>query len=250
MSGGCNCGLQAEQLTARLQLVESNFTQTTQMMRMEMDQIAKDRDNLNLEAIRLRRDKSTHEKELELFRIRCKEDFVQSLSGVSNVSRAFLQKIDSLFPAHLAFQLTCLKQREHLEQIRTNCTSLSREVEDRFQRYLNDVGQQVSGIQSENSRLKAENWRLSDDYRWCSQNRTGLIREHKQNVEKLQLKQDKDRERILIEKFKLSGQLEVEENNVKYKTKEVEHLKEQIKQLNMSCMYKVRKKGNSRLSLY
>ncbi|XP_045908235.1 plasmalemma vesicle associated protein a isoform X2 [Micropterus dolomieu] len=233
---GCNCGLLAEQLKARLELVESNFTQTRQRMRMEMDQIAKDRDNINLEAISLRRDKSTHEKEVEFYRQKCKDDFAQSLSGVSNVTKAFLQKVDSLFPVHIAFQLTCAKQREHLEQIRTNCTSLSREVEDKFQQYLNSVGDQVSGIQGENSRLKAENWRLSEDYRWCSQNRTGLIQQNKQNLDKLQWKHDEDKERLLMDKMRLNGEIEVLGNNVKYKSKEVEHLTEKLKHLNMSCM--------------
>ncbi|XP_038574246.1 plasmalemma vesicle associated protein a [Micropterus salmoides] len=233
---GCNCGLLAEQLKARLELVESNFTQTRQRMRMEMDQIAKDRDNINLEAISLRRDKSTHEKEVEFYRQKCKDDFAKSLSGVSNVTKAFLQKVDSLFPVHIAFQLTCAKQREHLEQIRTNCTSLSREVEDKFQQYLNSVGEQVSGIQGENSRLKAENWRLSEDYRWCSQNRTGLIQQNKQNLDKLQWKHDEDKERLLMDKMRLNGEIEVLGNNVKYKSKEVEHLTEKLKHLNMSCM--------------
>ncbi|XP_077471156.1 plasmalemma vesicle associated protein a [Stigmatopora argus] len=233
--GGCNCGLQMERVNARLELVESNFTQTTQRTKLEMEQIAKERDNLDLEAIHLRREKAVHVKEIEFCQKRCKEDFVQSLSGVSNVSRAFLLKIESLFPAHIAFQLTCEKQRDHLEQIRTNCTSLSREVEDRFQGYLNNVGDQMSEIQSENNRLKAENLRRSDDYRVCSKNRTGLIQEHRQTLEKLQLKHDKDYERLLLDKRRLGGDVEVLENGVNFKNKEIQHLTEQIKQLNMSC---------------
>lgn len=222
--------------------MESNFTQTTQKMRMEMDQTAKERDNINLEVIRLRRDKFTHEKEVEFFRQKCKDDFVQSLSGISNVSKAFLEKIATLFPSHISFQLTCPKQREHLEQIRTNCTSLSIEVEDRFQRYLNNVGQQVTSIQGENSRLKAENLRLSEDYRWCSTNRTGLILQNRQNLDKLQRKHDEEKERLLMDKMRLNGDIEVLNNNVKYKSRMVDHLAEQVKQLNMSCMAKVRKK--------
>lgn len=210
-------------------------------MSNEMDQIAKQRDTINLDVIHLRREKFTHEKEVEFFRQKCKDDFAQSLSGVSNVSKAFLEKIDSLFPTHIAFQLTCPKQREHLEQIRTNCSSLSREVEDRFQRYLNSVGQQVSSIQAESSRLKAENWRLTDDYRWCSQNRTGQVQQHKQNLDKLQQKHDEDKEKLLLDKMRLNGEIEVLENNVKFKTKQVEHLAEKIKQLNLTCMSKVRK---------
>lgn len=205
-------------------------------MQMEMDQISKDRDSLNLEAIHLRRNKSMHEKEIQFYQIKCKEDFVQSLSGISNVSRKFLQKIDSLFPAHLSFQLTCVKQREHLEQIRTNCTNLSQEVEDRFQRYLDNVGDKVSAIQGKNSRLTAENWRMAEDYRWCSHNRTGLIKEHKQNLEKIQQKNDVEKEKLLNDKLKLYGDIAVLESSIKFKNKEVEHLKERVKQLNVTCM--------------
>lgn len=242
MSVGCNCGLLVDQLKARLELVESNFTQTVQRMKMEMDQISRERDRLNLETIHLRRDKSTQEKELQFYRQKSRDEFTQSLGSVSNVSRAFLQKIESLFPSHIAFQLTCPKQREHLEQIRTNCTSLSREVEDKLQGYLNSVGDQVSGIQAENSRLKAENWRLSEDYRWCSQNRTGMIAQHKRELDKLQQQHDQDNERLLVDKMKLSGSVTVLENSVKYKSKEVEVLTEQMKQLNLTCVPKVEAK--------
>ncbi|XP_033960003.1 keratin, type I cytoskeletal 9-like [Pseudochaenichthys georgianus] len=235
--GNCNGG-PSEQLHARLQLVESNFTQTIQRMRRDMDQTVKERDNINLEAIHLRREKSSHEKEVNFFRQKCKDDFSQSLSGISNVSKSFLEKIDSLFPSHIAFQLTCPKQREHLEQIRTNCTSLSMEVEDRFQRYLNNVGEKVSTIQAESSRLKAENTLLSDDYRRCSTNRTGLIREHKQNLDKLQQKHDKEKEELLMDKLRLHGDIEVLNNLVKYTSRVNDHLTEQNRQLNMSCMSK------------
>lgn len=214
-------------------------------MRMEMDQTTKQRDALNLEVIHLRRDKSTHEKEVDFFRQKCKDDFSHSLSGVANVSKAFLEKIDTLFPTHIAFQLTCPKQREHLEQIRTNCSSLSREVEDKFQRYLDSVGKQVSSIQAENSRLMAENWRLSEDYRWCTQNRSDLIQQHRKNLEKLQKKHDDEKERVLIEKMQLNGDKEVLVSEIKYKKKVIEHLTEQLKKLNMSCISTVRKQKPS-----
>lgn len=213
---------------------------------MEMDQTAKERDYINLEAILLRREKSTKEKELLYQKEKCKSDFAQSLSIVTNVSRALLHKIDSLFPTHLPFQLTCERQRKHLEQIQTNCTNLSRDVENMLQRYLNSVGEQVSDIQSENSRLKAENERVSDDYRFCNQNRTGLIRWHKLELDKHQQKHDQEKERLLMEKMKLTGEKEVLENSVRYRVKEVEHLTLQINQLNMSCMHKVRKQQGYR----
>ncbi|KAM8849644.1 uncharacterized protein AB9W97_021268 isoform 2-T2 [Spinachia spinachia] len=238
----CNCEQVIQTLKTRLQLVESNFTQTALRMRDRLDRTAKERDDIDLEVILLRREKYTHEKEVEFFRQKCKEDFSQSLSGISHVSKAFIQKIDSLFPSHLAFQLTCANQKEHLEQIRTNCSSLSNEVEERLQRYLDVVGTQMSGIQGENSRLKAENWRLSEDYRWCSNNRTGVISQNRQNLDKLQRKHDEEKEILLVDKIRLNGDLEVEKNNVKYQSKRNDELTEQMKQLNVSCSTKVRKK--------
>lgn len=219
--------------------MESNFTQTTQRLSRENDENAKERDNLHLQAINLRREKFMREKEAEICRQQCKTDFADSLSGISNVTRAFLAKVDSLFPMHMAFQLTCSKQRDHLEQIRSNCTSLSREVEDKFQRYLNNVGEQVSAIQEENIRLKAENWRLSMDYRSCSQNRTAVILQNKQNLENLQQKHDENMKKQLLNKRNLEGDIVLLNNTVNYKSKEVEHLKEQLKHLDMSCKSKV-----------
>lgn len=239
VAGSCNCEGFVEQLRARLQLVESNFTQVAQRLRRDKDEIAKERDNLHLQAINLRRQKFTHEKEAEICRHQCKMDFADSLSGISNVTRAFLAKVDSLFPMHMAFQLTCSKQSDHLEQIRSNCTSLSREVEDKFQRYLNNVGEQVSAIQEENIRLKAENWRLSMDYRSCSQNRTAIILQNKQNLDNLQQKHDEKMERELLSKAILKGDIVVLNNSVNVKNKEVEYLKEQLKHLDMSCKSKV-----------
>lgn len=208
-----------------------------------MEQTARERDYLNLEAIRLRRDKATQENELQFFKQRCKEDFKQSLSGVTNVSMTFLHKIESVFQVHIPFQLTCPKQREHLEQIQANCTNLSREMEDKFQRYLNIVGDKVSEIQADNSRFKAENRRLSEDYRWCTQNRTSQIQEHKQNFDKLQRKHDQEKEKLLVEKMKLIREKTVLEQSVRYKSTEIDHLAMQVRHLNMSCMPKVRQKA-------
>lgn len=211
---------------------------------MEMDQLVKERDNFGLEAIHLRRNKSMLQMELQSYRERAKDEFHHSLSSVTNVSRAFLQKIESLFPRHIAFQLTCPKQREHLEQIHSNCTSLSREVEDRLQGYLNSVGDQVSNIQAENNRLKAENTLLSEDYRRCSQNHMHVVKQNKQEREELQRKHDNEKEKLLVDKVKLNGEIEVLDYSVKHKSKEIDHLTEQVRQLNTSCMLKVRKKRN------
>lgn len=210
-----------------------------------MDQMARDRDNLNLQAINLRKDKTKYEKELEFCRNDCNSVFQLSLKGISDVTSAFLQKIDSLSSTVPQFHLTCPKQREHLEQIRSNCTNLSREVEGKFQHYLNSMAEQVSNIQSENGRLKAENWRLSEDYYLCSQNRSGLIQQHRQNFAELQQKHDRSMERVLLDKLNLNGEIKVLNNSINYKNTEIAHLTQQLKELNMSCMSKVRKCHNS-----
>ena len=202
-----------------------------------MEQVAKDRDTINLEAIQLRRDKAMREKELSDYKHKCKEDFTRSLSGISNVSRTFLNKIDSLFPQHIPFQLSCVKQRDNLEQIRNNCTSLSREVEDKFQRYLDAVGTQVSQIQAENSRLKVQNAYQKDDYDWCSKNRSNLIYEHSRNVQKVRLTSDDEKEKLLKEKERLRGEKDVMEKSINYKDGQIKHLEDQIKILNASCTY-------------
>eukprot|EP00066_Takifugu_rubripes_P025606 XP_011614872.1 PREDICTED: plasmalemma vesicle-associated protein-like [Takifugu rubripes] len=235
----CDCGLLVEQMKARIGLLEANYTQTSQRLKREMDHIAKDRDNLNLEAIGLRRDKLMHEKEAELCKESCKTEFVQSLSGISNVTNAFLNKINSLFPTHLAFQISCEKQRENLERIQSNCTSLSRDMEEKFQYYLDNIGGEVSSTLAENSRLKAENWRLFEDYRSCSQNRSGLSQQHRQDMNRLQEKHDQATERLLMEKKNLNGEITVLNRTVHYKNTEVEHLMAQLKQLNKTCMSRI-----------
>ena len=219
--------------------MEANCTQLSQKQKREMDQINKDIDNLHLEAIGLRRDKLKHEREAELCKERCKTEFVQSLSGISNVTNAFLNKIDSLFSTHMPFHLTCDKQREHLDRIQFNCTSLSREIEEKFQDYLNIAGDQMSSVQAENSRLKAENWRLSEDYRFCIQNRSGLLQQHKQNINRLQEKHDQFKERLLIEKNNLDGEIMILNKTVNLKNTEVAYLAAQLKQLNLTCLARV-----------
>lgn len=238
-SGNCDCGMLVEQMKARIGLLEANCTQSSQKLKREMDQIATDRDNLNLEAIGLRRDKAKFEKAAELCQERCKTEFVQSLSGISNVTNAFLNKINSLFSTHMPFHITCEKQRQYLDRIQFNCTSLSREVEEKFQRYLDTVGDQVSTIQAENSRLKAENWRLSEDYRSCSQNRSGLFLQHRENIRRLQEKHDQVTERLLNDKKNLNGEIMVLNKTVDFKNKEVAYLAAQLKQLNVTCMSRV-----------
>lgn len=74
---------------------------------------------------------------------KCKEDFANSLNGIKTVTGNFLDKINNMFPHQLTFHLTCDRQREEMEKIRTNCTKLSTDVENKFQAYLDRVGDKV-----------------------------------------------------------------------------------------------------------
>lgn len=75
---------------------------------------------------------------------KCKEDFAHSLDGIKTVTRDFLNRINNLFPHQLTFHLTCESQKDQMEKIRNSCTNLSRDVENKFQMYLDRVGDKVS----------------------------------------------------------------------------------------------------------
>lgn len=61
------------------------------------------------------------------------------------VTENFLNKINHLFPPQVTFHLTCERQREDMEKIRTSCSNLSKDVENKFQAYLDKVGDKVGG---------------------------------------------------------------------------------------------------------
>uniref|UniRef100_A0A8C7I5R6 Plasmalemma vesicle associated protein a n=1 Tax=Oncorhynchus kisutch TaxID=8019 RepID=A0A8C7I5R6_ONCKI len=225
---------QVQRLEQLLKLVSSNFSQTVQFMRIEIENTAKDRDTLTLDAISLRRDKTSLLKQLESYRKKCKEDFVQSLDGISNVSKAFLLKIDTLLPKVSPFLLTCEKQRDHLDQIRNNCSSLSREVETKFQHYLDNVGSQVSEIQGRSARLQAEKDQLAEDHKWCSHNRSAMALEHQEKLQKTQEKYDREMEKLLTGRMRLQGDKDLGETAMKVKEGEIKILNDKIRSLNAS----------------
>ncbi|XP_010892332.2 plasmalemma vesicle associated protein a [Esox lucius] len=188
-----------------LNLLKNNFTHTVEHLKAELANTAKDRDTLTLETIALRRDKKSLEAELENYKKKCKQDFVQSLDGISNVSRTFLQKINNLVPNICPFMITCKTQSDQLNLILNNCTSLSREVETKFQHYLDNVGTRVSEIQSISARLEAQKAQLAEDNSWCSQNRSAMAREHSMTLQKNQEKYDTEKERLILDLKKLQG---------------------------------------------
>lgn len=223
-----------QQSEEMLKLVKANFTQTMAIMRTELDNSNKDKDGYHLEAIRLRRDKAFLEEELNLYKKKCKEDFVESLRGIPNVTKEFLKRIDDLFSKHISFQLTCDKQRHQLEDIRENCSSLSREVESKLQSYLDIVGNRFTKINGENAKYMIENTRLKEDADWCNQNRSAMLRENRKNLEQFQLKNDQDSEKLLLENRKLKGENDLKENLLSVKEKEIKMLSHTIETLNTS----------------
>lgn len=222
-----------------VQMLQTKLNGTTLKNTIQVDKLSRARDDLSLEAIDLRKDKDMLEMEIQSFRLRCKQDFVSSLSGITNVSRAFMEKIDSLFPHHISFQLTCEKQRENLEQIRSNCTSLSREVVDTLQPYLDSVSTQVSSRTGLISNLEAKNKRLTKDYQSCEQNRTGMILEHRQQMRTAKLHSDAVRKDLLNDKKSLLMEKEVLNKELAVKDSKIGYLQDQNHQLNASCLPRI-----------
>lgn len=142
--------------------------------------------------VKLKQEKDDLTSELQLYKKKCKEDFVMSLQGIQDVTTAFLTKIDNLFPDTFTFHLTCSKQQEQMQKIHANCTNLSRQVEDKFQKYLNSVGDKVSALQAQSSRLDIENKRLTSEIQKCNEDRaqeaekcTKLLQEAQQVQDRL-----------------------------------------------------------------
>ncbi|XP_067109531.1 keratin, type II cytoskeletal 2 epidermal-like [Osmerus mordax] len=216
-------------------LVHSNFSQTNQHLRITLDRASQERDTLHLDTISLRRDVASLTNQLEQYTRKCKEDFAQSLSGISDVSKAFLEKIDTLVPQFVPFQLSCEKQRNHLEQIQTNCSSLSRQVETKFQRYLDNVGTRVSEIQAQSSRLEGSNTRLEEDLHWCRRNHSSLMVEHASTLRRSQERHDQEKESILEDLKIKRGEVALKDALLSVKTTDINILKESMKRLNASC---------------
>lgn len=222
------------QLQAMYRLLEANFTQTVQHLSRDLELANRARDSLTLEAIGLRRNSSDLQRQLDAYGRKCKGDFVQSLDGIQTVTRAFMARIDGLFPVVFPFQLTCEKQKEQLDQIRSNCSSLSREVETKFQSYLDSVGSQVSQIQAESSRLNVQNARLQEDLRWSGQNRTAEAALSRRRSQEVQERYDKELERLLKEQSKLRNENELQKHGIAVKSSEISLLTNQVLNLNMS----------------
>lgn len=217
-----------------LKLVKSNFTQKMDYMRIELENSNKAKDQFHLETIELRRSKAYLQEELDLYQKKCKEDFVASLQGIPNVTKEFLKRIDDLFSKHIIFQLTCDKQKIQLENIRENCSSLSNEVENKLQSYLDVVGNRFTKMNGENAKYATENKRFREDADWCNQNRSAMVRENRKVLEQIQLKHDQDTERLLTERKKLQGDNQLKEELLSVKEKDIKMLTLSVETLNNS----------------
>ncbi|KAK3533625.1 hypothetical protein QTP70_023384 [Hemibagrus guttatus] len=193
-------------------ILQANFSQTVQNLRFNLDSAIKDKNKHEMAMLKLKQEKEDLTSELELYKKKCKEDFVKSLQGIQDVTTAFLTKIDNLFPDTFTFHLTCSKQQEQMQKIHANCTNLSRQVEDKFQSYLNSVGDKVSTLQGQSSRLEVENKRLTSESQKCSQGRaqdaeqcTKLLQEAQQVQDRLVEPLLKSQKQLLLEKQMLQA---------------------------------------------
>lgn len=217
-----------------LKLVNTNFTEQMTTMKLNFENANKDRMLYHLEAIQLRREKASLEEWIEKYEKSCKEDFVSSLQGIPNVTRQFLQKVDDLFMKHESFQLTCDKQSTKLEDIRVNCSSLSREVENKLQMYLDRVGSQVTALLGANAKYQTKNKLLAEDAMWCKGNLSATVEQKQKDLTQTQLKHDEEKEKLLLQVRQLTENGKLNENLLTVKNIDIKILNEKVNSLNMS----------------
>ncbi|XP_019953908.2 plasmalemma vesicle associated protein b [Paralichthys olivaceus] len=212
------------QQKAMINLIQANFTQTVQYLSQERDNALKDRDTHHQDAISLRRENTMLKEQLTTYTRKCKEDFAGSLDGITAVTRDFLNRINDLFPHQLTFHLTCDSQQEQMEKIRNSCTNLSRDVENKFQIYLDKVGNKVSEIQALSSRLEVQTIHLSTDLQQCEHNRSKTIAETARQLQLKQQTHDDQIEKLLKEQNRLRDEKKLLEDRLALKDQEVRTL--------------------------
>ncbi|XP_059393716.1 plasmalemma vesicle associated protein b [Carassius carassius] len=197
-------------------ILMSNFSQTAKYLKIDLDNAVKDKNEHHSQVIQLTKENMNLKSQLDVYTKKCKEDFAESLKGIQTVTSAFLTKIDNFFTHSVTFHLTCAKQEEQMGRIRSNCSSLSRQVEDKFQSYLNIVGEKVSSIQKQSSRLEVENVELTSELDKCKADREKVAAESSKKLQDAQQKYDKEQKQLLEEKSRLRNdkeQIEVQLRN-------------------------------------
>ncbi|XP_008282984.1 plasmalemma vesicle associated protein b [Stegastes partitus] len=222
------------QQRAMISLINSNFTQTVQYLSQERDNALRDRDTLHQDGITLRRENVMLKEQLATYTRKCKEDFAHSLDGIKMVTRDFLNRINNLFPHQLTFHLTCDSQQEQMEKIRNSCTNLSRDVENKFQLYLDNVGNKVAEIQALSSRLEVQNSHVTANLKQCEQDLSETIAKNAKLLELKQKTHDDQMEKVLLAQNQLRDQQKLQEERLALKDKEVQRLQGMLSSLKPS----------------
>ncbi|XP_032381710.1 plasmalemma vesicle associated protein b [Etheostoma spectabile] len=209
---------------AMINLIESNFTQTVLSLSQEKDNALREKDTHLQDAITQRQENRELKEQLTTYTRKCKQDFAQSLDGIKTVTSEFLNKINNLFPHQLTFHLSCQSQQVQMEKIRNSCTNLSRDVENKFQLYLDNVGNKVAEIQSKSSRLEVQNSRLTSDLQQCERKHNETVAEATKQLQLKQKNHDDQMEKTLIEKKRLREQIKLQEDSLAQKDKEFQRL--------------------------
>lgn len=219
------------QQSAMIKLIEANFTQTVHYLNHEIDTAAKERDLHHRNSITLRQENLSLQEQLTTYTRKCKEDFAKSLEGIQTVTSSFLVRINSLFPHQLTFHLTCEKQQEQMEKIRNGCTNLSRDVEDKFQKYLDSVGNTVAAIQSQSSQLVVQNSHLTSDLKQCEHKRGAAAEECNRQLQFMQVTNDDRMRTSLNEKNRLRDEKKDQGDRLAQTEAEVQTLRGRIRAL-------------------
>ncbi|XP_061540388.1 plasmalemma vesicle associated protein b isoform X2 [Phycodurus eques] len=213
------------QQRAMIELIEANFSQTVRYLSQERDNALKERDVHHQDVIALRRENIMLKEQLTTYTRKCKEDFAHSLDGIQSVTRDFLNKINNLFPHQMTFHLTCESQQEQMEKIRNSCTNLSRDVENKFQLYLDNVGNKVAQIQGMSSRLEVQNSHLSADLQRCEHNRSDILAEVSKQLQLKEKNHDEEMTKRLIESNQLREQKQFLADNLALRENELQTLR-------------------------
>uniref|UniRef100_A0A8C2KMJ6 Plasmalemma vesicle associated protein b n=1 Tax=Cyprinus carpio TaxID=7962 RepID=A0A8C2KMJ6_CYPCA len=192
-----------EQQKGLYEILKSNFSQRVQYLKMDLDNAVKDKNEYHSQVIQLSQENTNLKSQFEVYTKKCKEDFAESLKGIQTVTSAFLTKIDNFFTNSVTFHLTCPKQEEQMGRIRSNCSSLSRQVEDKFQSYLDNVGAKVASIQKQSSRLEVQNAGLTSELDKCKADREKETEESNKKLQDAQQKYDNELKQLLEEKSRL-----------------------------------------------
>lgn len=220
-----------------------NFSQTCQELNTAQETTRKKIVSLEQSNADLRRQKASMEKSHAMFSQECKQDYMNALKGISTVTKTFLNKIENFFSCASTFFITCEKRSTYLEQIHTNCTGLSREMESKFQSYLNHVGHIMSNIRKNNTDLIAQNEDLARELQDCRQSSSARGEEGSRRLRDEQERHAREKEQMLKDKKKLESDKELTEQQLKLKTLEVTHINSEKLRLNASLLSCIRMSG-------